>query len=114
MTARADWTEIRPGLVVRSGGRCEACGRALTTEQLHVHHRRPRGMGGTRRSDVHSYANLLALHPACHAAIESRREQALDDGLLVLQSQDPATVPVLIGGRGWVLLTADGAYEPLP
>lgn len=65
----------------RAAGHCERCGVAGPTQ---LHHRRPRGMGGTRRPDtVH---NLAALCRGCHEEVESRRAQALADGWLLRQN----------------------------
>ena len=103
--------EVRQAVLVRAGWRCERCHVALGNDYS-LHHRRPRGMGGTKRPDLPS--NLLALcgsgTTGCHGWVESRRAEAIEDGLLVRQHHDPATVPVLLG-CGWVLLRPDGSYE---
>ena len=97
-------------MIARAGGLCEAefvdeCnGQA---EQMH--HRRPRGMGGTRRKDANSPAGILHICLPCHVAIESFRLVALDRGLLISQhSSEPASC-VGVWRRGvWVLLTEAG------
>ena len=97
-------------VIARAGGLCEAkfeeeCnGRA---EQLH--HRRPRGAGGTRRPDANSPANLLHICQPCHVAIESFRLVALDRGLLISQHSSEPVSCVGVWRRGvWVLLTDAG------
>jgi hypothetical protein len=111
--------ETVAALLGRSDVRCEVCGEALAGERgvgWSVHHRRPRGMGGSRRADTHSIVNLLALcgsgTTGCHGRIESDRATALVCGWLVRSSADPAQIPVWLRHRGeLVLLTADGDYE---
>lgn len=99
----------RDQLLERSRGGCELCGHRATN----VHHRKPRGMGGTRQSDIHALTNLLHLcgtgTTGCHGAIEADRARAHQYGWLVSQWQDPAQVPVRIPG-GWVYLLPTGAY----
>lgn len=95
-------------VVARSGGVCEAwffdgCnGRA---EQLH--HRRPRGMGGSKRSDANSPAVLVHICWPCHVEIESHRAYARDRGLLIsaLSGVSPSCVPVW--RRGVLVLLDD-------
>ncbi|BCK58335.1 hypothetical protein NWFMUON74_61070 [Nocardia wallacei] len=92
----------------RSGSACEHC---AGRRGVQIHHRRPRGMGGTRRADSNSPAALLHLCLECHGLIESRREWALANGLLIRQNADPALTAVLLGGRN-VLLDNEGRYLP--
>lgn len=68
-------------------------------------------MGGTKRPDVHSPANILALcgtgTTGCHGWVEANRFEARRLGFLVGQAKDPAQVPVARVG-GDVYLTPDG------
>lgn len=94
----------------RAKGRCELCGLPVIDPQ--IHHRRPRGMGGTKRQESGSPSNGLLVHLKCHALMESQRHEALMNGWLVRQDQDPREVPV----RRWdslVLLGDDGSVTPL-
>lgn len=75
-----------------------------------VHHRRPRGAGGSRRRETNMPANGLAICDPCHSWCESHREEALRFGWLVLQSQTPADIPVLRRGV-WVRLDNAGGFE---
>ena len=59
-----------------------------------IHHRRPRGMGGTRRAETNCADNGLLTCYVCHDAVERRREWAIENGFLVSQFRDPADVPV--------------------
>jgi 5-methylcytosine-specific restriction protein A len=86
---------------------CERCGNDWGTQ---LHHRRPRGAGGSKRESTNQAANCTWICGPCHAEIESRREWATVHGWLVSQHSDPALVPVLTR-HGWVLLTGSGGIE---
>lgn len=107
---------VREDVICRSNGMCERCGKQLHGQPYSVHHRRPRGMGGTVRPESNQPANLLVLcgsattPGSCHQWIESRRSEAFEDGLLIRQTDDPSQVPVLLE-RGWVLLTDDCGFR---
>lgn len=95
---------------------CELCGGPVGERRgvdHHLHHRRPRRAGGSRAADTNSPANLLLLCLPCHEVVETMRSEAYDGGWLLHDRQDPAAAPVLIGAERWVLLTADGRYEPV-
>lgn len=103
----------------RAGGACELCRGSLAGPQgFSVHHRLPRRMGGSRRPELNTPANLLVVcgsgTTGCHGRIESNRTQAYADGLLLHDGVDPAAVSVVLAGPdGWprrVLLTVDGMY----
>lgn len=109
----------------RAGGRCEVCGSSLAGMLgFSVHHRRARGMGGTRRSETNTPSNLLVVcgsgTTGCHGHIESHREQSYAAGLLLHDGQAPADVPVLLADpsnpdrRRPVLLNDDGTYTEEP
>lgn len=111
------WTlaKARQAVRERAGGRCERCGTALRGDWS-CHHRRPRGMGGTRRFDANSPVNLLALcgsaTTGCHGEVEADREAAREAGWLVRLHADPALIPVPIFGRTRLTyLTDDGGYR---
>lgn len=79
----------------RSRGACERC---LVAVAVQVHHRCPRGAGGSaHRPEVNMPANLLDLCRCCHELTESRREEAYLLGLLVHRGERPADVPVTVG-----------------
>lgn len=105
----------------RSMGGCELCGRLLFDDlnrplghAYSIHHRQPRGMGGTSRPEINSPANLLLLcgdattPGGCHEYVESNRARAYLNGWLVRASADPAEVPVLLEGDDWYRLTDNG------
>jgi 5-methylcytosine-specific restriction protein A len=89
----------------RSQGSCEICG--IATPDGHYHHRRPRGMGGSKRSETGAPVNALYLCRECHAWVESLRDHALRNGWLVRQSHDPALTPVNYRGT-FSTLTNEG------
>lgn len=101
----------------RASWSCERCSAAVGPvrgSDHHIHHRRPRGNGGTVRPETNWPSNLLLLCPTCHedgkTGVESRRTAALAAGWLVRQDADPAAVPVVIHGPRLVYLTEDGRY----
>lgn len=75
----------------RDGGSCARCGTGLSFAQRgvawSVHHRRPRGMGGTKQAWVNQPANLVTLcgsgTTGCHGWIESNRADARLLGWLI-------------------------------
>jgi len=93
----------------RAKDRCEVCTALAMYHQ--IHHRRPRGMGGSKDPMTGSAANALWVHPHCHARIESNREEAYERGWLVRQGMDPSTIPVKMGML-WYLLSEDGTTMP--
>lgn len=120
-------TAVRTTVALRAAGRCEYCGRVLLradgswTGTHSIHHRQPRGMGGTNVDVINSPANLLLLCGSgtelCHGYLERHRSLAQQEGWIVRHGLDPAEVPVAVfradaAGTGVVpvLLTADGDY----
>jgi len=109
-------------VLVRDSYRCVRCGCPIQGERglaWSLQHRRPRGMGGTKRSDANSPANLIALCGSgttdCHGHVESYRAEAYTNGWLVSIHADPAKVPCLVAQQSrWVYLTEDGRYEDQP
>jgi 5-methylcytosine-specific restriction protein A len=97
---------VRELVAQRSGGRCEVTGCDQPAE--HLHHRRPRRLGGSRRADTNRPSNLLHLCADHHTAVESLRTRAYALGLLLPAGADPAASPVLRRGV-WVLLGDDGS-----
>jgi hypothetical protein len=93
----------------RSMGWCEVCGEHRVQER---HHRRPRGMGGSRRDDTNVASNGLGLCSGCHRLIESYRTVAELLGWLVPQGTDPSNRRVIYRGQP-ALLADDGGIEYL-
>lgn len=105
------WEAVR----ARFWGLCARCGESGPGN---VHHRQPRGMGGTSRPGTNSPANLLWLcgsgTTGCHGYVESYRTEAAEQGWLVKHPRDPADVPVLLWDGQRVLLDAEGGYRSVP
>jgi 5-methylcytosine-specific restriction protein A len=96
----------------RANGRCEKCGMPLPTALAQIHHRRPRGMGGTRRRESATASNGMYVHLACHMDIESNRQLALANGWLVQQTHEPVDVAVKLW-NGWMMLDDEGWAQPV-
>lgn len=108
-------------VIERAGFSCEICDHMVGDRRgvdFSIHHRRPRGMGGTRWPGANSPSNLMLLcgsgTTGCHSVVESHRSGAVAAGWLVLSRTDPATVAVLVKRERWVYLTADGDYSDVP
>lgn len=98
----------------RDNGSCLRCGRGLRFEgrgvEWSLHHRAPRGMGGTRQPWINKPGNLVTLCGSgvtgCHGWVEANRGQATEQGWLVsrLSVKIPVLVPVVdLDGIEWWL-----------
>jgi 5-methylcytosine-specific restriction protein A len=92
---------------LRADGFCEFCG-GEETEAMQAHHRRPRGMGGSKDEATGMPSNGLWMHYECHRTVEQNREHAIATGFIVQQHRDPKTIPVLTPGTMGVILDDDG------
>lgn len=96
-------------ILTRDDGACVRCGAQVTHQPRGVawsiHHRRPRGMGGSRSPEVNATPNGLVLcgsgTTGCHGWVEAHRDRARQEGLLVPSWRDPADVPVRTRRHGW-------------
>ena len=91
----------------RDRDRCRRC----DGPYQQIHHRKPRGMGGTRDPAINDPANLVCLCADDHHWIETHRAEARADGWLVSQWGDPAATPIIINHLP-VWLTPDGLSHP--
>lgn len=104
----------RAHVVERSGGLCERCGRP----GVEVHHRRRRRETST--GDPHAVENLLRLCRPCHAWAHADRIEALEAGVAVASTVDPAAVPValrlwgVMPARVFLTPTGYGEFEVYP
>ena len=107
--------DTRALVTARAGGICEVCGEKPTRDYS-IHHRRPRGMGGTRSPAVNSPANLMYVcgsgTTGCHGLIESDRKWAASLGYLVRSGQDPVEEPIVLHRKRRVYLDPSGVYNP--
>jgi hypothetical protein len=94
--------ETAETVVARDQWSCVGCGMGIMGLERGVgwsiHHRIPRGMGGSKDPKISAPSNLVVLcgsgSTGCHGDAESYRDAARARGLLVWRSQDPAEVPV--------------------
>jgi 5-methylcytosine-specific restriction endonuclease McrA len=103
---------VRQLVYRRADGCCESCGVYVPVGRRELHHRRPRGIGGTRPELTHRASNLLLLCKACHALVERHRVRARDAGLLVLQGAEPSRVLVTLHDGQQHALDDEGGMEP--
>lgn len=106
---------VRETVLERDQYLCFRCGRSILTTAYSVHHRRPRGMGGTSSAVANMPANALTMcgtgTTGCHGWLESHRRDALRLGWLLPQGIDPYLVPVLHHRDGWVRLDNHGGQR---
>lgn len=96
----------------RAGGDCECCGMGAAEQ---IHHRKPRGMGGTRDPAINAASNLLFICAACHRDIESNRSSSMEFGHIVRNSGDSLSTAVYRRGvkslldddGGWMICVSD-------
>ena len=119
---QAEWDHLLQLLLNRSQGECEARTPDCTApggillgmprESVSIHHRQPRGMGGTSRLTANSLAVLMLICgtgvTGCHGYIERNRSWALSQGFLLplpvpdkpTEATNPVAVPItLYSGR---------------
>lgn len=107
-------TSTRALIWERDQGRCFRCGVYLQYGMgwYSIHHRIPRGMGGSKDERLSEASNLLLLcgtgTTGCHGHIERNRDEALEDGWLVRRHDDPAEKAVIRWRKQWVRLTNEG------
>lgn len=106
-------------IIERDAGRCAWCGylvRGVRGIHWSIHHRRPRGKGGSSVTWVDMPANGVVVHghgtQSCHGLIESNRDIAKGNGFLVSINgiQLPSQVPIEHAVHGWVRLDDDGSF----
>lgn len=85
-----------------------------------IHHRQPRGMGGSKAPHINAASNLVVVcgHGTygCHGEIERHRADSERIGILVRRPWKPVERPVFITGPAFpngsmVYLTDDGRYS---
>jgi hypothetical protein len=99
----------------RAFGRCERCLTATLCGDLH--HRRPKGLGGSKAADRHDVGNLVYVCRSCHAWCHGNPTDAAETGFIVPRSSGThfTAVPItnLVGQTRF--LDNEGQYlkEPL-
>lgn len=114
------WQQLREQVWDRAQGHCEITGRYLGErggDGYACHHRRPKGMGGSRADDTNTLSNLIAITHAIHNgdahSVHLHPGWSRTLGYLLGQDQVPRLEPILLRGQALVLLTDDGRYLPL-
>ena len=107
--------QTRERVYARANGRCEVCGKYAPGAD--IHHRRIRGMGGTKDPNVHNIEGLIAVcgwgnTSGCHGDIHGNAAYAKAMGWLISRfTPYPAEeVPVRMWD-GMFLLSTDGTRE---
>ena len=124
MTAPKPTKAVVALVIDREFGRCAVCYNRINTEEgrgesWSIHHRCPRASGGTSRVWVNEAANLLLVcgsgTTGCHGWIESNRDQARRQGLLISSNGRAVAVDVEVehARYGRVKLTNEGTVRTL-
>lgn len=110
-------------VITRDMGKCARCGRHVVHLELgtswSIHHRRPRGSGGTSLAWVNEAANEIVLcgsgTTGCHGWVEKNRKEAREAGFLVPLNgiQKAAEVAIRHYTLGLVYLNDEGGWEPV-
>jgi hypothetical protein len=101
---KVTWDKTRRLVLARDGEKCLRC----LGEATDVHHRRPKGMGGTGNSYIkYGLANLVSLCRECHQWVHNNPSEAYRLGFLVHSGFDPACIPIILKMLV-VKLTPDG------
>jgi 5-methylcytosine-specific restriction protein A len=99
----------------RAFGRCERCLKATLCG--HLHHRRPKGLGGSKAPDRHDVSNLVYLCPDDHSWAHNNPLDAIAAGYLVPRSSglSPLMVPIKDMAGQTLFLDNEGQYlrEPV-
>ena len=112
--------QVEAAIVSRDEGLCARC----LTPVIHLmrgfgwslHHRMPRGRGGTRRAFVGQAANGVLLCGSgvtgCHGWVEAHRREAIEDGFIVsaIGRAKPDEVEIFHALHGRVLLLDEAPW----
>lgn len=92
-----NWLTARKAALERDRYQCRRCRRPASD----VHHRTPRGMGGTKSDAVNfGLANLASLCRSCHDHVHAHPAESYDEGWLVHHWDNPELIPLPEGGCG--------------
>jgi len=82
------WLSARKQALERDNGICVRCGNFASD----VHHRKLKGMGGSKLLDTP--ANLISLCRTCHSWIHANPAESYELGYMVHSWADPEDVPI--------------------
>lgn len=94
---------VRNAVIFRDNFSCRRCGKTPASQ---IHHRAPRGRGGTKCEWINGKANLALLDLECHEFIERNRTYGYETGWLIKRNSNdlPEEVPLTdIYGRQFFL-----------
>lgn len=93
MTGSGPVQVARNAVIFRDGFSCRRCGK---TPGSQIHHRAPRGRGGTSAPWINGKANLVLLCMDCHDHVERNRAEAYATGWLIKRTSTdlPEEVPL--------------------
>lgn len=110
-------TGVRATVLQRDGHCCRRCHRSILDHPSSIHHRKPRGMGGTsdvRSKDVRNLVLLCGTGTTdCHGWVESHRAEAEEEGWLLSSYDDLDRPTVDLYGTA-VTYHADGCVTECP
>jgi hypothetical protein len=103
---------VRAAVTARDDGRCRKCSKPAH----HIHHRQPKGHGGTSNpGQAHGMAYLVSLCADCHNYVHMNPAESYLTGFLLHAGTDPEMMPLVARpGSRPVLLKADGTAEVSP
>jgi 5-methylcytosine-specific restriction protein A len=103
-------TANRQLVMGRAFGCCERCLKATLCG--HLHHRRPKGLGGSKAPDRHDVSNLVYLCPQDHSWAHGNPTAAAAEGFIVPRSSGnhPLEVPITDLSGQTQFLDNEGQY----
>lgn len=103
------WIKVKHIVNERDQGSCVKCQAGATD----IHHRTPRGMGGTSDPEInYGLAGLVSLCRPCHGHVHANPAESYKNGLLVHSWEDPAACPITLANETVVIhLAADGTVR---
>ena len=105
-TSRDTWAKVKHIVNARDQGSCVKC----QADATDIHHRTPRGMGGSSDPETnYGLANLVSLCRSCHDHVHANPAESYENGFLVRSWDDPRDCPVMLANETIVIyLAADG------
>lgn len=91
------WALVSDRVRERDNRQCVWCG--TRGERLHVHHRKPKGIGGADAVTEFGMGNLITLCPTHHEETHARPEWSRQAGLIVPSPADPEETPIDTGTK---------------